>query len=190
MEKGIGSVFMIESPRLLLLSTPLAVLKTRLLRDDFSADIALPPSNEGQGTAAALRVHFPPEWPGDALGLFPRWAARLEATPAYVEWGGTLIERAEHVAVGQMSFKDLPDGRGCVELGYGINPAYRNRGYATEMARALTGWALAQPAVRRVTAECLVDNSASARVLDKAGFTQIGRRLDEEGELLVWERTA
>lgn len=60
------------------------------------------------------------------------------------------------------------------------------RGYTTEMARALVGWVLEQPDVRRVTAECLEDNPGSIRVLEKTGFERVGRRTDEEGPLLLW----
>jgi len=69
-----------------------------------------------------------------------------------------------------------------------VNASYQGRGYATEMAQALVAWALRQPTVRRVTAECLEDNPASIRVLEKSGFVQSGRRKDEEGPLLLWER--
>jgi [ribosomal protein S5]-alanine N-acetyltransferase len=78
---------------------------------------------------------------------------------------------------------------GTVEIGYGINPAYQNRGYAAEMAVAFSTWVLAQPIVERVTAECRTDNAGSIRVLEKAGFVQVGQRYDdEEGSLLLWER--
>ncbi len=86
-----------------------------------------------------------------------------------------------------MSFKSLPDASGAVELGYGVNPSYRGRGYATEMARAMVSWVLKQPKVKRVNAECLEANLASIRVLKKIGFKQVGGKIDEEGPLAVWE---
>jgi RimJ/RimL family protein N-acetyltransferase len=55
------------------------------------------------------------------------------------------------------------------------------------MATALAAWALAQPGVRAVTAECLAGNGASIRVLDKVGFTQNGRHTADDGVLLRWE---
>jgi ribosomal-protein-alanine N-acetyltransferase len=99
-----------------------------------------------------------------------------------------MIERATRVAVGQMGFKGLPVESGMIELGYGVNRSCWNRGYATEMARALVDWALGQPMVKRVTAMCLDNNAASIRVLEKTGFRRIGRRTDEEGMLICWER--
>ena len=65
-------------------------------------------------------------------------------------------------------------------------PPRRGQGYAGEAARALTEWALGQPGVRRVTAECLEDNLASIRVLEKIGMRPIGRT--DEGLLWAIER--
>ncbi len=176
-------MFTLHSARLILASTPLDVMRKRLECDDFVAEIPGLSGHDGRHG-----VTFPPDWPGDALGLFPLWIAREEVRPDQLTWGGTMIDRDALVAVGQMSFKSLPDEHGTVELGYGVNASRQNRGYATEMARALVGWALVQPTVRRVTAECLAANVASIRVLEKVGFSRIGHRLDEEGLLLVWER--
>ena len=177
----------LETPRLLLLSTPLHVIQTRLLCSDFTAQV---PSTPGDGTrneTETVRVHFPSEWPGDALAIFPRLAKEMAIDPARGDWGGTMIERTTHIAVGQMSFMKPPDVRGTVELGYGVNPSYRNRGYATETARALVAWAVARPDVRRITASCREDNDPSIRVLEKVGFQRTGRRMEQGDPLILWE---
>jgi RimJ/RimL family protein N-acetyltransferase len=44
----------------------------------------------------------------------------------------------------------------------------------TEAVRAVAGWALRQPDVYRMFAVCDVENSASARVMEKAGMTREG----------------
>jgi len=184
-------MFTIETPRLILAKTPLEVMKARLEHDDFVADVPVTVDRGGEAVAEVLRVHFPPEWPGDALTVLPLWLAQREARIDEGGWsetiGGTIIERAELVAVGGMGLKGAPDENGAVEIGYGVNPSYQNRGYATEIARGLVAWALAQPGVRRVTAECLEDNAGSIRVLEKVGFRRVGRRMDGEGPLLLWE---
>lgn len=176
-------MFKLETPRYLLVQTPLHVALERLKRDAFQADVPV-----GDET---LRVTFPPEWPGDALALFPMMAEQLREAPETTPWGGTIIDRAEQVAVGQMGFKGLPDASGMVEIGYGVNPSYQGKGCATEVAVALSDWALEQHGVTRVTAECLDDNSASIRVLEKVGFRRVGTCINAEegGTLIVWERT-
>ena len=168
----------LQTPRLLLVSTPLEVLETRLSHDAFEADV---PYGE-----EVVRVTYTPEWPGDALAIFPALVQQMKGQPHPAQWSATIIDSTERVAIGQMGFKAPPDEHGSVELGYGINPAYHNRGYATEAAQALVAWALEQPTVRRVTAECLEDNWASVRVLEKVGFRRVGCRMGEEGLLLLW----
>jgi RimJ/RimL family protein N-acetyltransferase len=60
------------------------------------------------------------------------------------------------------------------DLGYVIARAYWGNGYATEMTRAVVAWALGQPDIYRVWATCDTENSASARVLEKAGMQREG----------------
>jgi RimJ/RimL family protein N-acetyltransferase len=68
-----------------------------------------------------------------------------------------------------------PPRAGVVELGYGIVPSRRRRGYATEAARALVELALELPGVREVVAHAEADNAASIRVLQSCGMTYAGR---------------
>lgn len=173
----------ILTPRLALVQTPLPVLQERLRHDSFDADVTI----DGE----TRRVRFPAEWPGDALVLFLQMAAMMATDPDRVAWGGTVIERVEGVAVGQMGCKGFPDATGAVEIGYGINPAYWNRGIATEIVSAFAAWLLEKPDVNCVRAECRVDNAGSIRVLEKSGFARTGTRDDaEDGALLLWERRA
>jgi len=65
-----------------------------------------------------------------------------------------------------------PDGAGTVEIGYDVLPTYQRRGYATEAMGAIMAWLFAQPRVRRVIADCDVDNVASRRVLERLGLQQ------------------
>jgi [ribosomal protein S5]-alanine N-acetyltransferase len=179
-------MFELETSRLYLVETPLRVVETRLQQDEFDAKLLV----GGQ----VQQVHFPAEWPADALGFFPGLAVQLRQYPDAESWGGVLIliENAEMVAVGNMGTKGPPDSTGTVDIGYGMNPSYEGRGYMTEAVQGFAAWLLARPEVVRVTADCLKSNTASVRVLEKAGFVQLSERFDaEEGGILVfWERTA
>lgn len=67
-------------------------------------------------------------------------------------------------------------GRGhAVDFGYVINRKLWGRGYATEAARAVTGWTMTLPGVYRVWATCDAENLASVRVLEKTGLLLEGR---------------
>ena len=57
--------------------------------------------------------------------------------------------------------KIIPDATGSptdsVELGYQIVPSYRQKGYASEAAKAMADWTLYQPGMEKVTDGCDAD---------------------------------
>jgi ribosomal-protein-alanine N-acetyltransferase len=74
-----------------------------------------------------------------------------------------------------------------VEIGYGVWPEFRGRGYATQAVSTLIEWAMAHEDVRRITAECGRDNVASIRVLERAGMRRIAELRRPGGRVLRWE---
>jgi RimJ/RimL family protein N-acetyltransferase len=79
---------------------------------------------------------------------------------------------AEPFGAGLAGFKGYPDEEGKTEIGYGIDPRVRGKGYTTEAVRRLIAWAFEEPACQCVFA-LNVDRSnlASQRVLAKAGMS-------------------
>ncbi|HZV05246.1 MAG TPA: GNAT family N-acetyltransferase [Gemmataceae bacterium] len=127
----------------------------------------------------------------DRAEVSPAWIARVRSTPAGDPWALSyrVVERATGAAVGGCAFKGPPDAFAVVELAYGIDLPHRGRGFATEVAGALTGFALASGRVRMVRAHTKLDNPASARVLEKCGFRRVGEVIDpEDGPVCRWER--
>ena len=59
-------------------------------------------------------------------------------------------------------------------LGYVLARPCWGRGLMTEAVRYVAAWTLAQPSLFRVWAFCDADNSASARVMEKAGLVREG----------------
>ncbi len=60
------------------------------------------------------------------------------------------------------------------ELGYWIGRSYWGKGIATEAGKSLLDFAFGQLCLNKVTAECLVRNPGSSRVLEKLGMVQEG----------------
>jgi RimJ/RimL family protein N-acetyltransferase len=87
------------------------------------------------------------------------------------------------VVIGDIGFHAPPDELGEVSVGFGIVPAARRHGYATEALRTLLGWALQQPEVRSVHADTDLVNLASQRVLLAAGM----RLVADEGDRKIYE---
>ena len=129
--------------------------------------------------------------PADRAEVSADWIARVQATEAGDTWtlNFSIVERAGGSAVGGCGFKGPPDAEGIVEVAYGIEPAHRGRGFATEATRALVEFAFASSRVRRVRAHTKPGNSASTRVLAKCGFRLLGEVMDsEDGLVCRWER--
>ncbi len=59
-------------------------------------------------------------------------------------------------------------------IGYVIARAYWGQGYMSEAVRVIVKWALSQPSIYRVCADCDVENKASARVTEKVGMQREG----------------
>ena len=95
------------------------------------------------------------------------------------------LKNSENEIVGNLSFKGIDDN-GTVEIGYGINNGYENKGYMTEAVRAISKWALMQPNVKQIEAEAEESNIASIRVLEKCNFVPNGE-MGEEGIRFVWK---
>lgn len=56
------------------------------------------------------------------------------------------------------------------ELGWVIDPGHHGNGYGTEAVRALLQLCFGQLRLRRVTANCFTDNTASWRLMDRVGM--------------------
>lgn len=74
------------------------------------------------------------------------------------------------VVIGDCGVHGEPDEQGEVEIGYGLAAPYRGIGYGTELVIAISEWLLEQSAVAQVCAHTAIDNWASRRALERAGF--------------------
>jgi ribosomal-protein-alanine N-acetyltransferase len=61
-----------------------------------------------------------------------------------------------------------------VGIGYVIGRVYWGRGIVPEAVRVIVEWAVEQPSIYRICADCDVENTASARVMEKVGMQREG----------------
>jgi RimJ/RimL family protein N-acetyltransferase len=109
-------------------------------------------------------------------------SSRDEAFPWHTYW--LMVIKADKFGVGLIGFKGIPDEHGEVEIGYGIDPNYRRKGYMTEAAGTLIDWALEQTTCLAVMAWSDKDNQASSRVLEKVGM----KKARETADQFCWVR--
>ncbi len=100
-------------------------------------------------------------------------------------WATTflIVRTADDRIVGSCGFKRAPI-QGRVDVGYGVAPSAQRQGAATEALALLEQLAFDAGAIE-VLAEIIPDNMASARVVTKMGFMQIGSRVDEQGDCVM-----
>jgi RimJ/RimL family protein N-acetyltransferase len=104
--------------------------------------------------------------------VLPAFLGYYERYEGYGFWA--VIEKATGEFAGWFHFRPgqgAPPGE--VELGYRLRKPAWGRGYATEGSRALIRLGFTEFGVRRVTAEAMAVNTASRRVMEKAGLTLV-----------------
>ncbi len=120
-----------------------------------------------------VHMNVPADWPGpDIVAALPSFIQQREQAPDQADWSVHLVARkADRTLIGFTGPNNgPPDGAGTVEIGYDILPAYQGRGYAVEATGAIVFWLWTQPSVRRIVADCAVDNAASIGVLERLAF--------------------
>ncbi|KQW82568.1 GNAT family N-acetyltransferase [Brevundimonas sp. Root1279] len=120
-----------------------------------------------------------PTWPEDDLtrAAFRRrlsiYAREMEAGNA---WPFFIFAEGDQSLLGAITLSNVR--RGVAEsgtLGYWIGQGHAGQGHATAAVRAMVEYAFDELALHRVEAACVPSNTASRRVLEKAGFAHEGR---------------
>ena len=94
-------------------------------------------------------------------------------------WAITLKDSGE--LIGSCGFVNSSKENRVGEIGYVLAPPHWGQGYAVEAVHALLDFGFRRMKLNRIHAQTLVENSRSARVLEKAG-------MKFEGVLRAWER--
>jgi RimJ/RimL family protein N-acetyltransferase len=74
----------------------------------------------------------------------------------------------DDVVVGTIGAYDYSDG--CIEVGFSVIPGWQGRGFATEALQKVLEYLTENEGIGCITAWCAAENSASKRVLEKAGM--------------------
>ena len=65
-------------------------------------------------------------------------------------------------------------------MGYRLRERFWGRGLATEAVRCMVGYLYGKTDIEIITASTMVENEASARVLEKADFIRTARGVEED----------
>jgi len=134
-----------------------------------------------------------PEWLATDMEDFLVYRlGQVREDPSVRGWLGRSMVFAEldrsRVVVGSIGFHGAPDEENKLEIGYRVDPAYRNRGFARESATAMYAWANEKHSVSTFVASVSPDNIPSLNLIDEYGYVLIGEQIDEiDGLELVFE---
>ena len=96
--------------------------------------------------------------------------------PEQPGWFQYAIERtAEADHIGDVGV-DLHHNRMQAQIGFTLAAGHHRQGYGSEAVRAVLDHLFAERGLHRVSADCDLRNTASARLLERVGFTREGLR--------------
>ena len=151
----------------------------RLLLRDFQAD-DWPAVLAYQSDPRYLRYYA---WEGrteEEVREFVNMLAGLKRAEPRTKFQFAITLRADGRLIGNCGVrKRSPEAREA-DIGYELDPGHWGRGYATEAAGAMLAWGFDELGLHRVAADCVAENVASARVLEKLGMRREGRLRDHK----------
>ena len=150
--------------------TAMKIETERLLLESITPELARRIVRGERALSDRWHAEYPFE---DELGPLRSLAAGPAPDPFFTMY---LIRRkSDELAVGGFGFRGRPDTTGRIEFGYGLIPAARGVGLATEAVRAALEVAITHGA-RMAAADTELGNGASRRVLEKAGLIETHRQ--------------
>ncbi|WP_187117556.1 GNAT family N-acetyltransferase [Beduini massiliensis] len=91
-------------------------------------------------------------------------------------WAVTLKEGNEWI--GLIRLFDVNDDHASAEIGYALSPHHWNNGYMSEAISTVLNHLFVTVGYQRLTADCMSENQASCRVLEKNGMQLIGKTMN------------
>ncbi len=106
------------------------------------------------------------------MEAFLAGADKAYASPATYYWA--IEQKAAQGVIGEIFVDDFSERNGWCEVDYKLGSSFWGRGYAAEALQAVIQYLLDRVGFHRVQAKCSVCNTASERVMQKAGMRREG----------------
>ena len=116
----------------------------------------------------------------DSSGPLAWRVPQVKVDPSVNRWFVRYIVLKEsQEVIGSTSFHGIPDVDGMMEIGLGIEEAFRNKGYAREALAGMWKWVSAFPEVKTLRYTVSPENLPSIAVINYFGFEYKGQQMDE-----------
>jgi RimJ/RimL family protein N-acetyltransferase len=95
------------------------------------------------------------------------------------------------VIVGSAGFHNLPDENGMIEIGFGVDPAFQNKGFGKQILHGMWGWVVKEPGVKTLRYTVSPSNLISKQIIQKLEFKLVGEQMDDiDGVEEIYELSA
>ncbi len=91
-----------------------------------------------------------------------------------MEWVDFIIQKKDGTRIGWMPHYISSQNFGWVEIGFYLVPSERGKGYGTEATQIMVDYLFLTKDIPRIQVVTSIQNKASQRVLEKAGFKKEG----------------
>ncbi len=165
-------------------ASPTPIRTTRLVLHPMTGEMADAALARDELAFEKIGFHTHGLWPfGDLCDALPFFIELLHDHEPDLFGPWVIVLQEEHTIIGDIGFKGPPDENGTIEIGFSIIASERQKGYCYEAADALIEQGRKHTSVQKIIAECLIRNTASARVLHKLHFAEVSRN----DEYIKWE---
>ena len=113
-------------------------------------------------------------------GPLPYRIPRIRKDPSLAPYLLRLaVLKASREVIGSSGFHNAPDETGMIEIGLGVEEAFRGKGFAQEILLGMWGWVINQPGVKVLRYTVAPDNAPSQAIIKKFGFDHKGQQIDD-----------
>jgi len=127
--------------------------------------------------------HLPKRSREERTTIFSTALTNYAATKQTGTWG--MFDKLNGNFIGSCLLRPFNDQPGVLELGYSMEKSYWGKGIGTEMAKAMVNYAFTYENVKEVVGVTTLENTASQRVLEKAGLLRMDD-VEKSGEMVAF----
>lgn len=132
-----------------------------------------------------VNQHLPKRTPDENRKGFKDTLAADAAGAVFTKW--TIENKADGDYAGMCLLRAYDNQPGTLEVGYCLTEKYWGQGLATEMVEALIAYAAGYPEIGYIVAVTTPGNTASQKVLEKAGLVNQGHIVRDNEELIFFK---
>jgi RimJ/RimL family protein N-acetyltransferase len=81
--------------------------------------------------------------------------------------------------IGSSGFHNLPDANGIIEIGFGVDPIFQNKGYGKQLLHGMWNWVVKEPRVTTLRYTVSPSNVISKQIIQKLEFKLVGEQVDD-----------